>query len=133
MATQRPNTTLPGIVETIIESPHPNEPEKAQIAIKGTDDRYREIRIENALKVENASRQAPVKVNIKAKRRAAMAGAENRLLLLAPFDRERIPETVATKSFRRPWPRWSDPLVSESGLCSMSFCTIRTSAPLTPR
>jgi hypothetical protein len=39
---------LPGIVETIVESPHPNEPEKAQIAIKGADDRYQGIRIENA-------------------------------------------------------------------------------------
>ena len=69
---------LPGIVETIIESPHPNEPEKAQIAIKGADDRYREIRIENALKDENGDEVslnagAPVKVTIKAKRRAAMA------------------------------------------------------------
>ena len=78
MAPQRPNTTLPGIVETIIESPHPNEPEKAQIAIKGADDRYREIRIENALKDENGdaislNAGAPVKVTIKAKRRAAMA------------------------------------------------------------
>jgi hypothetical protein len=44
MATQRPNTILPGIVETIIKFPHPNEPEKAQIAIEGADDRYREIR-----------------------------------------------------------------------------------------
>jgi hypothetical protein len=78
MATQQPNTTLPGIVETIIEFPHPNEPEKAQIAIKGAGDRYREIRIENALKDENGDEVslragAPVKVNIKAKRQAAMA------------------------------------------------------------
>jgi hypothetical protein len=78
MATQRPNTTLPGIVETIIESPHPNEPEKVQIAIKGADDRYREVRIENALKDENGDEVSlnpgsRVKVTIKAKRRAAMA------------------------------------------------------------
>jgi hypothetical protein len=77
MATQRPSTKLPGIVETIIESPHPNEPEKAQIAIKGAD-RYREIRIENVLKDENGDEVslkagAPVKITIKAKRRAAMA------------------------------------------------------------
>jgi len=38
MATQRPNAILPGIVETIIEPPHPNEPEKVQIAIEGADD-----------------------------------------------------------------------------------------------
>jgi len=77
MATQRPNTLLPGIVETIIKFPHPNEPEKAQIAIEGADDRYREIRIENALKDENGDEVslkpgAPVKVNIRAKRRAAI-------------------------------------------------------------
>jgi hypothetical protein len=77
MATQRPSTKLPGIVETIIESPHPNEPEKAQIAIKGAD-RYREIRIENVLKDENGDEVslkpgAPVKITIKAKRRAAIA------------------------------------------------------------
>lgn len=69
---------MPGIVETIIESPHPNEPEKAQIAIKDAGDRYREIRIENALKDENGDEVslkagAPVKINIKAKRRAVTA------------------------------------------------------------
>jgi hypothetical protein len=78
MATQRPNSILPGIVETIIKSPHPNEPEKAQIAIKGADDRYREIRIENTLKDENGDEVslkpgAPVKVTINAKRPASMA------------------------------------------------------------
>jgi hypothetical protein len=78
MATPRPNTILPGIVETIIESPNPNEPEKAQIAIKGADDQYREIRIENALKDENGDEvslkpSAPVKVTINARRAASIA------------------------------------------------------------
>ena len=78
MATQRPNTTLPGIVEAIIESQHPNEPEKAQIAIKGADDRYQEIRIENALKDENGDEVslklgAPVKVTIRTERPATIA------------------------------------------------------------
>lgn len=46
---EKPSVTLPGKVEKIIPSRHPNEPEKAQIAIEGADDLYREIRIENAL------------------------------------------------------------------------------------
>jgi hypothetical protein len=78
MVTQRPNTTLPGIVETIIKSPHPNEPEKALIAIRGADDRYREIRIEIALKDENGDEVslkpgAPVKVTIRTERPATIA------------------------------------------------------------
>lgn len=36
-------------MEKIIKSPHPSVPEKAEIAIDGADDLYREIRIENAL------------------------------------------------------------------------------------
>ena len=40
---------LPGTVEKIIESPFPNEPEKAQIAVEGADHLYREIRIDNTL------------------------------------------------------------------------------------
>jgi hypothetical protein len=51
--TDKPNVTLPGTVEKIIESSHPNEPEKAQIAIEGADTLYGEIRIENSLTDEN--------------------------------------------------------------------------------
>lgn len=46
---EKPSVTLPGTVEKIIKSPIPSEPEKAQIAIEGADDLYREIRIENKL------------------------------------------------------------------------------------
>jgi hypothetical protein len=46
---EKANVTLPGTVEKIIESQPPYEPEKAQIAIEGSDHLYREIRIENAL------------------------------------------------------------------------------------
>jgi len=45
--------TLPGTVEKIIKSPFPNEPEKAQIAVEGADELYREIRIENTLTNED--------------------------------------------------------------------------------
>jgi len=41
--------TLPGIVEKIIRSNSPDEPEKVQIAIEGADELYREIRVENKL------------------------------------------------------------------------------------
>jgi len=45
--------TMPGTVEKIIPPAHPSEPEKAQIAVEGADELYREIRIENALTDEN--------------------------------------------------------------------------------
>ena len=45
----KPSTTLPATVEKIIKSPSPGEPEKAQIAVEGADDLYRELRIENTL------------------------------------------------------------------------------------
>jgi hypothetical protein len=41
--------TLPGVVEKIIPSIHPAEPEKAQIAVEGADHLYREIRVDNVL------------------------------------------------------------------------------------
>jgi hypothetical protein len=41
--------TLPGTVEKIIPALVPNEPEKAQIAVHGAEELYREIRVENTL------------------------------------------------------------------------------------
>ena len=38
------------VVEKIVKPVTPSEPEKAQIAIQGADDLYREIRVENTLK-----------------------------------------------------------------------------------
>jgi len=55
--TEKPNVTLPGTVEKIIES-SPSEPEKAQISIEGGDVLYREIRIENTLTDENGEEVA---------------------------------------------------------------------------
>ena len=46
---EKASATLPGTVEQIIRSPSPNEPEKAEIAVEGADDLYKEIRIENTL------------------------------------------------------------------------------------
>jgi hypothetical protein len=43
-------TTLPGKVERVISAHPPSgEPEKAQIAVEGADDLYREIRVPNTL------------------------------------------------------------------------------------
>jgi hypothetical protein len=46
---EKPSTTLPGTVEKVVKSPVPGVPEKAQIAVEGADDLYRELRIENSL------------------------------------------------------------------------------------
>ena len=68
---EKATTTLPGTVEKIIKPPHPSLPEKAQIAVEGADDLYREIRIENVLKDEEGKEVAlkpgaPVEVTIEA-------------------------------------------------------------------
>ena len=49
---RRPKVKKPGIVKKIIKSPHPKDPEKAEIAVGGADELYREIRIENTLENE---------------------------------------------------------------------------------
>jgi hypothetical protein len=45
---KKPNITLPGKVQKIIKTP--GDSEKAEIAIDGADDLYKEIRIDNTLK-----------------------------------------------------------------------------------
>ncbi len=73
--TDKPSTTLPGTVEKIIKSPYPGEPEKAQIAIEGADELYKEIRIENTLTDENGDKVrlkpgAEVEVTVEADKEA---------------------------------------------------------------
>ena len=51
--TEKPSTTLTGTVEKIIQSPFTGEPEKAQIAVEGAEDLYKEIRVENTLTTED--------------------------------------------------------------------------------
>ena len=46
---EKPSVTLPGVVEKVIKPIHAGAPEKAEIAVEGADDLYREIRIENKL------------------------------------------------------------------------------------
>jgi hypothetical protein len=53
--TEKPNTTMPGTVKKIIPPPHPDLPEKAEIAVDGADELYREIRIENTLTDEKGN------------------------------------------------------------------------------
>jgi hypothetical protein len=50
---EKPNTTLPAVVERIIRPLVPSEPEKAQITVEGADHLYRELRIENTLTDKN--------------------------------------------------------------------------------
>lgn len=45
--------SLHGVVDKIIVSPSPKEPEKAQIDVEEGDNRHREIRIDNALTGED--------------------------------------------------------------------------------
>jgi uncharacterized protein YfaS (alpha-2-macroglobulin family) len=52
---EKASTTLPGTVEQIIRSPLPSEPDKAEIAVEGADDLYKEIRIENTLTDEDGN------------------------------------------------------------------------------
>ena len=47
---EKATVTLPGIVQKVIPSLIPSEPEKAQIAVEGADHLYRELRVENKLK-----------------------------------------------------------------------------------
>ena len=54
--TEKLKVTKPGVVEKIIKSPWPDEPEKAQIAVEGADHLYREIRIDNTLEDKNGNK-----------------------------------------------------------------------------
>jgi hypothetical protein len=49
---EKATVTLTGTVEKIIPPLTPNRPEKAEIAIEGAEDLYKEIRVENMLQDE---------------------------------------------------------------------------------
>jgi hypothetical protein len=68
---QQPSTSVPGTVDKIIP-PRPSQPEKAQIAVDGVGQRYRDFRIENALTDEHGEdvqlkKGAHVEVTVTAK------------------------------------------------------------------
>jgi hypothetical protein len=76
--TEKPATTMPGTVQKIIKSPHPDLPEKAEIAVEGADELYREIRIENTLTDEKGNEVklkpgAQVEVTVEAPPEATVA------------------------------------------------------------
>ena len=51
--TEKPSVTLPGKVEKIIPGVVRTMPDKAQIAVEGAEDLYKEIRVENKLRDED--------------------------------------------------------------------------------
>ena len=62
---------MPGVVEEMIALPGTGQQEKAQIAIEGADQHYRNLRIDNALTDENGDdvslkKGAHVEVTVKA-------------------------------------------------------------------
>ena len=72
----------PESVEKIIKSPHPSDPEKAQIAVEGADELYKEIRIANHLTDENGDQVrlkqgAKVEVTVEAGPEAVTPSPEN--------------------------------------------------------
>lgn len=74
--TEKLSTTLTGTVEKIIQSPFEGEPDKAQIAVEGADDLYKELRVENSLENEKGEavelkKGAKVEVTIQADADAA--------------------------------------------------------------
>ena len=52
---KKAKTVKPGKVQKIIRSPYRGVPEKAEIAIEGADELYKEIRIENRLEDANGN------------------------------------------------------------------------------
>ena len=72
---EKPSVTLPGKVEKIIPGVVSTMPDKAQIAVEGADDLYKEIRVENTLQDEDGKpvalkKGAEVEVTIEAEKHA---------------------------------------------------------------
>ena len=63
MTDKKASVTLPGTVDKIIKPIVPSLPEKAQIAIEGAEELYREVRVENTLHDEEGN---PVKLKLDA-------------------------------------------------------------------
>jgi hypothetical protein len=70
---EQPSTTMPGTVSKIIPSSHPNQPERAAIAVGGSEQLHRHLHIENTLTDENGNdvklkKGAHVEVTVTAKK-----------------------------------------------------------------
>jgi hypothetical protein len=50
---EQPSATMAGIIDKIIPSPRPSQPEQAQIAVDGAAPRYRDLRIDNTFTDEH--------------------------------------------------------------------------------
>ena len=55
---EKATVILTGTVEKVIPPLTPNQPEKAEIAIEGAEDLYKEIRVENTLQDESGNEVA---------------------------------------------------------------------------
>jgi hypothetical protein len=55
---EKPSATLPAMVEKVIQSQLPSEPDKVQISVHGADHLYRELRIENSLTDQDGNKVA---------------------------------------------------------------------------
>jgi hypothetical protein len=79
---------MPGTVDKIIPSPRPSQPEKAQIAVDGADQRHRDLRFENILTDEHGDdvklkKGAHVEVTVTAEPKAWTGNiGENRRLFI---------------------------------------------------
>jgi len=79
---EKPTASMPGTVQKIIKSPHPSIPEKAEIAVEGADELYKEIRVENTLVDEKGQEHklkpgAEVEVTIEADPNSVVPKNEN--------------------------------------------------------
>ncbi len=84
--------TLPETVEKIIPSIGPNHPEKAQIAVQGAEDLYREIRVENTLQDDDGN---PVSLKL---------GAEMEVTIAPDSDAIKPKEASEAKDSAQPRP-----------------------------
>jgi hypothetical protein len=80
---EQPSTTMAGTVEKIIPSSRPSQPETAHIAVDGPDQRYRDLRIENALTDEHGDdvklkKGAHVEVTVTAEPKTSTATNQRR-------------------------------------------------------
>jgi len=77
IAPEKSSVTLPGKVEKIIPGVRSVIPEKAQIAVEGAEDLYKEIRVENTLKDKDGNAVsltpgAKVEVTVEAEKTATV-------------------------------------------------------------
>ena len=96
-AAEKASVTLPGTVEKIIPPVVSNQPEKAQIAVEGAEELYREIRAENTLQDEAGN---PVSLKLGAEVEVTIAAdseATTPQKQVAPKESDRTTEPAKSK------------------------------------